>query len=195
MKGRESGMPVSWQWEEFFDPERVVDLLGCADAPGDVVEFGCGYGTFTLPVARKLTGTVHALDVDPEMIGNVTRSAALDGIGNIVPTLCDFMEDGTGLADDSMVHAMVFNLLHIENPLGLLREAYRVLVPGGKLSIIHWRTDLETPRGPSIDIRPTPGQCFSLAARAGFQDRQTVQLGSSAPWHYGLLHSRPLHEP
>ena len=47
MKGRESGMPVRWQWEEFFDPQRVVDLLGCASLPGDIVEFGCGYGTFT----------------------------------------------------------------------------------------------------------------------------------------------------
>ncbi len=194
MRGRESGMPVSWQWEEFFDPRRVVDLLGCADSPGDVVEFGCGYGTFTLPVALKLMGTVHALDVDPEMIGSVTRSVAQEGIGNILPTLRDFMEDGSGLADGSMVHAMVFNLLHIEDPLGLLREAHRVLAPGGKLSIIHWRTDLETPRGPSMDIRPTPGQCFSWAACAGFQNRQTVQLGSSAPWHYGLLLSKPLHE-
>ena len=128
------------------------------------------------------------------MIGSVTRSATGEGIGNIVPTLRDFVEEGTGLPDVSMVHAMVFNILHIEGAMRILREAHRFLSPGGKVSIIHWRTDIETPRGPSLDIRPTPGQCLGMAARAGFQHRRTVPLGKAAPWHYGLVLEKPRHE-
>ena len=42
---------------------------------------------------------------------------------------------------------LIYNLLHIENPEKLLNEAYRILQPGGKLSIIRWKLE-ETPRGP-----------------------------------------------
>jgi hypothetical protein len=48
MKGRESGMPDEAYWSSFFDTEAVIEtLLGPATEAGDVVEFGCGYGTFT----------------------------------------------------------------------------------------------------------------------------------------------------
>ena len=82
MKGRESGMPECSRWVSFFDAENVVDALGCAALPGDVVEFGSGFGTFTLPVARRTAGTVHALDIDPEMISRVT-SASLTNIAAV----------------------------------------------------------------------------------------------------------------
>lgn len=195
MKGRESGMPDETQWEEFFAPAKVIELLGCTSLPGDVVEFGCGYGTFTLPVARCLTGIVHAFDIDPEMVARVTQAAADSMLSNISVVERDFMELGTGLLDSSVVHAMVFNILHIEEPMKILREAYRVLAPDGKCAIIHWRTDLDTPRGPSLDIRPSAGQCLGMAVRAGFLHRHTIPLGKAAPWHYGLVLDKPPHQP
>jgi ubiquinone/menaquinone biosynthesis C-methylase UbiE len=48
----------------------------------------------------------------------------------------------------------VFNILHAEKPEELLKESYRILKPDGKLSVIHWNYDPETPRGPPITIRP-----------------------------------------
>jgi SAM-dependent methyltransferase len=187
MKGRESGMPECQQWESFFDPEQVVEALRCAALPGDIVEFGCGFGTFTLPVARRTSGVVHALDIDPEMISHVAAAS----LTNIVPIERDFIADGTGLPDASAVHAMVFNILHVEDPVGILREACRVLIPGGTVSIIHWRSDLKTPRGPSLEIRPLPEQCLSWAAEAGLVRGRIIELGPSSPWHYGLLTDKP----
>lgn len=191
MKGRESGMPECSRWESFFDPDQVVELLGCTESPGDIVEFGCGFGTFTLPVANRTSGTVHALDIDPKMISLVTAA----GLANVLAVERDFIANGTGLPNASIVHAMVFNILHVEDPDGILREAWRVLVPGGKISIIHWRTDIETPRGPSLDIRPSPEQCAEWAAEAGFADARAVSLGRAAPWHYGLVLGKPHLEP
>ena len=52
MKTRESGMPEEEMWREFFDPEAILQLLKLTSACRDVVEFGCGYGTFTIPAAR-----------------------------------------------------------------------------------------------------------------------------------------------
>ena len=59
-------MPEESLWATFFTPEEVLHKLGLSTA-GDVVDFGCGYGTFTIPAAKITSGTVYALDIDPEM--------------------------------------------------------------------------------------------------------------------------------
>ncbi len=156
-KGRESGMPEEGYWNSFFDAECVIRKLfveeGCR---GNVVEFGCGFGTFTFPAARHATGTVYAFDIEPDLIERLRMRAKREAISNIVAEIRDFMANGTGLGSGSQSHAMIYNLLHIENPDGLIREAHRVLHPNGRLSVIHWRSDIPTPRGPSLEIRPAP---------------------------------------
>ena len=52
MKTRESGMPEEEVWRQFFDAEAVLRALKLTEKCRDVVEFGCGYGTFTIPAAR-----------------------------------------------------------------------------------------------------------------------------------------------
>ncbi len=49
----------------FCTHEEVVHKVGLR-ASGDVVDFGCGYGTFTVPAARITSGTIRALDIDAE---------------------------------------------------------------------------------------------------------------------------------
>jgi SAM-dependent methyltransferase len=75
MKTRESGMPSEKMWQSFFDPEPILKRLGLAPTCRDVVEFGCGYGTFTIPAARIASAVVYALDIEPEMIELVRRKA------------------------------------------------------------------------------------------------------------------------
>ena len=67
MKTRESGMPDESVWSGFFSPEETLAKLGLTAACRDVVDFGCGYGTFAVPAARLVGGTVYALDIDAEM--------------------------------------------------------------------------------------------------------------------------------
>jgi SAM-dependent methyltransferase len=125
----------------------MVARLDCTGPCGDVVEFGCGYGTFTLPAAKLVSGRVFAFDIEPDMVAETTRRAEQAGLANVAATVSDFAVDGCRLPDVSVGYAMLFNILHIEGPVGLLREARRVLIPGGTAGILHWRTDLETPRG------------------------------------------------
>jgi ubiquinone/menaquinone biosynthesis C-methylase UbiE len=163
MKGRESGMPDESCWDSFFNPTCLVDRLGCAN--GDILEFGCGYGTFTIPAAKSTTGRVIALDIEPEMVAETVRKADVAGLSNVVGVVRDFVNEGSGLSDAQVQRALLFNILHIENPLELLREAFRVLTPGGEVDIIHWRSDIPTPRGPSLPIRPTAEQCRAHTCR------------------------------
>jgi len=193
MKVRESGMPDEAYWSSFFAPEGMLDrLLLVAGADYNIVEFGCGYGTFTLPAARRTRGQVTALDIEAAMVTLVQQKAEASGQDNVRALVQDFMAHGTGLADGSQGHAMIFNLLHLEEPVSLLREAYRTLQPGGTLSVIHWRSDIDTPRGPPLAIRPTPAQCRAWLVEAGFPSVVQVDLQAYAPYHFGLVAQRQL---
>lgn len=191
MKGRESGMPAEDWWASFFDAEAAIKLfVGQEAVEGEVVEFGSGYGTFTLPVARHCHGTVNALDIEPAMVTRVQEQAQANQLTNIRADLRDFVAQGSGLESGSQAHAMIYNLLHLENPVALLKEAHRVLAVGGTLSVMHWRRDIATPRGPSLDIRPSPEQCRTWLKEAGFHSVQTVNLQAACPFHFGLLATR-----
>ena len=190
MKTRESGMPDEPLWESFFQPAETLRRLELSPACRDVVEFGCGYGTFTIPAAQIATGVVFALDLEPDMIAATERRAAAAGLGNVRPMLRDFAAGWTGLEPGSCDYAMLFNILHAEAPLVLLAEAHRLLAPGGILGIMHWNYDPSTPRGPSMEIRPRPEQCRDWTLQAGFEMMPSGVI-DLPPYHYGMAARRP----
>ena len=182
-------MPPMDAWEKFFDPAGILGALGCLRLHGDAVEFGCGYGTFTVALALRLSGTVYAVDIDPLMVKATVARASQAKARNVVVEERDFMEAGSGRPDGSMDLVLLFNILHIENPIGLLREAHRNLRPWGFAAVIHWRHDIDTPRGPPIEMRPGPDQCRSWAEQAGLHWQGVYALPNS-PWHWGMLLQR-----
>lgn len=186
MKTRESGMPDEEMWAGFFDPESVLRKLGLDAGCGDVLDFGCGYGTFAIPAAKIVSGVVHAFDIEPEMVMVTRAKAEAAELRNVRAIVRDFVADGTGLPPSSVDYAMLFNILHAERPEVLLAEAGRVLVPGGLLGIIHWNHDPTTPRGPSLAIRPKPEQCGAWAERAGFR-LHLPEMVNLPPYHYGWV--------
>ena len=92
--------------------------------------------------------------------------SAQAAVRNVVVQERDFVTEGCGRPDGSVSLVMLFNILHTEDPMTLLHEAHRVLVPGGIAGVIHWRRDIQTPRGPPLEIRPDPAQCEAWGERA-----------------------------
>ncbi len=184
MKIRESGMPEREMWEEFFDPAKILATLGLNSQTGDVAEFGCGYGTFTIPAAKVIKGKVYALDIEPDMIRVTDEEAKKHGLSNVQTLMRDFMTEGSGLPDGSVDYVMLFNILHLEKPMILINEAKRILRERGKLGIIHWNYDPTTPRGPSMNIRPKPEDCIKCAESVGFSGAVQYDL---KPYHYGIV--------
>ena len=184
MKIRESGMPEREMWEDFFDPVKALAMLGVINQTGDIAEFGCGYGTFTIPAAKVIKGKIYALDIESDMIRITEEEAKKNGLNNVQTILRDFMVEGSGLPDGSINYVMLFNILHLEKPMILINEAKRILGAEGKLGIIHWNYDPKTPRGPSMDIRPKPEDCIKWAESAGFSKAARYDL---KPYHYGIV--------
>jgi SAM-dependent methyltransferase len=184
MKIRDSGMPEREMWENFFLPAKILETLGFGHGVQDAVEFGSGYGTFTIPAAKMISGKLFAFDIEPEMVEATKSGAIKEEIKNLEVFARDFMAEGTGLKSASVDFAMLFNILHLEEPGNLLSEANRILKEGGRVGIIHWNYDPSTPRGPSMDIRPKPEDCIEWAKNAGFIEPEQFDL---KPYHYGIV--------
>ncbi len=190
MKIRESDMPKEEEWNKFFDPAKTFKLLSLDSSTGDVADFGCGYGTFTIPAARIIRGKIYAFDIEPKMIEIVKRKAEKFNLENVEAFARDFLQEGSGLPDASIDYVFLFNILHLEKPEMLLNEAYRILKINSMVGIIHWKYDPKTPRGPPMEIRPRPEQVRRWAESAGFAFRKQFDL---KPFHYGIvLKKKPL---
>ncbi len=123
------------------------------------------------------------------MIANTRAKAQVAGVANIELTRRDFVVDGSGLAESIVDYVYAVQYSHAEERMGLLREALRVLRPNGKLAIIHWNYDASTPRGPSMSIRPRPGECRAWAEEVGFVASISHDI-DLPPYHYGVLLER-----
>jgi len=190
MKVRDSGMPEERIWNTFFDVDNILDTLLINESVMNLVEVGCGYGTFTLAAARRIKGRLFAFDIEEDMIELTHQKAVSEGIENIRFHNNDILTEGIPAENTPIDYVMLFNILHHDSPMELLQAAFKALRPGGKTGIIHWRTDMETPRGPDMAIRPKPQQCIEWSLEAGF----TITLPPRIlePYHYGLVISKPL---
>jgi SAM-dependent methyltransferase len=185
VKLRESGMPEEAYWKTLFNVELILDRLGIDSTLRDVAELGCGYGIFTSPVARRISGMLRAYDIDPAMVERANWRLADAGSQNGLCVERDVFMDGFGLPSKSQDACLLFNILHCEEPVRLLEEAARVIHQGGVIHVIHWRSDIETPRGPSLDIRPKPEQVITWAGAASL-DVVAPAIIDLLPWHYGI---------
>jgi ubiquinone/menaquinone biosynthesis C-methylase UbiE len=184
MKVFDSGMPEETYWNSLFDIPLIVEWLNLGSIYGSIVEVGCGYGTFTLPIAKETMGKVFAFDIEPAMIEMTQRHMQQAGIHDVLFFHRDIIEQGTGLESNSVGLVLLFNILHFTERRIMLEEAYRILKPSGTIAIIHWRKDIATPRGPALHLRPDRKIILDTIA-----DLDLSIFGSDRilePYHWGI---------
>ena len=174
MKVRDSGMPSEEAWTDFFNIDIILSQLSINSEIIDLAEIGCGYGTFTVPSAKLISGKLFAFDIEKEMIDTVRKRLTYEFIDNVILEERDILVKTTGLDANSVDYVMLFNILHHESPDDFLSEVHRILRPDGKLGILHWRSDILTPRGPDLTIRPTPDQILQLMTLRIFKDKNQI---------------------
>lgn len=190
MKIRDSGMPDETTWNGFFNPDLLLSALLIDTQIVDLVEVGSGYGTFTIPASKLIQGKLYAFDIEEVMIEDLNRKTRQQKIHNVVAEKRDILIQTTGLLENTIDYVMLFNILHHDSPFDLMNEAYRILKPGGKIGIIHWRSDIKTPRGPDLTIRPKPEQIVEWIDKRKFHiDKYPFLI---EPYHFGLIISKKL---
>jgi ubiquinone/menaquinone biosynthesis C-methylase UbiE len=101
-----------------------------------VLDLGCGAGIDTLLAARAVgpSGRAIGLDMTPEMVDRARRNAAASGLGNV--EIHEGRIEEIPLPDasvDAVVSNGVLNLSTRKSRV--LAETWRVLRPGGRVSI------------------------------------------------------------
>ncbi|MGC4084379.1 MAG: class I SAM-dependent methyltransferase [Vicinamibacterales bacterium] len=126
-----------WQVEEFFESGRahvtklfrILDEHGATFAPGEALDFGCGVGRLTQPIAARFAHTT-GVDVAPSMVrlarAHNTHGDRCDYVVNRHPDLRQFK---TGTID--FVHSCLV-LQHIPSNVSpvYIAEFMRVARPG-----------------------------------------------------------------
>lgn len=100
-----------------------------------VVDFGCGWGTFGFELSNRVAEVV-GIDFSEKSIELCNRRLDSDPRENLT-FLCADAGD-TGLAADSydlVIAADLFEHLYPDDSVRVVREAYRILKPGGRFSV------------------------------------------------------------
>ena len=184
MKVIDSGMPDEIYWNSLFDVARIVSWLDIKSIVDPIVEIGCGYGTFTVPVAGGTSREIFTFDIESDMLTKARDNVQRAGLSNVQFVLRDVLEHGTGLESDSAGMVLLFNILHFNGRRTMLEEASRILKPAGVVVIIHWRKDIMTPRGPSNEIRPDKEIILNCIGGLNLHFRGDSTI--LEPYHWGI---------
>ena len=115
-----------------------------------VLDFGCGYGIYTIPAAKIVSehGRVYALDKDKEALDGLMQKARAADLANI-ERMGTSGEMKIALADKAVDVVLLFDVFHsfyfpqVGDRKRLLDEIHRIMKPSAFLSISVWPNLLE----------------------------------------------------
>lgn len=153
-----------------------------------VAEFGCGHvGHYVFPLARMLgkNGKLYAIDIQKKILDNISARARMEQLSQIETVWSDLESYGaTRVLVESLHHVFLINtLFQTTNHADVLREAYRLLRHGGRLTVVEWLPS-GVPFGPSMERRVRPAALEDQANQVGFR---VFTRFSAGPYHYGLI--------
>jgi SAM-dependent methyltransferase len=156
-------------------PDRLVSQLGLK-ATDVVVDFGCGPGFYTIPIARGVARTI-AVDVSSHMLEKTVSNAKKNQV-----TVEALVSDGTAIKLDDGIVDLIF-LSHVFHEVAdrpkVLSEFLRIMKRSGRLAIV------EKTRGGLLAWAPGPpiidqAKIVQELERAGFRFTQTIPHGSNS---------------
>jgi ubiquinone/menaquinone biosynthesis C-methylase UbiE len=171
----------------FVNPETLIRQIADIAPGSSVVDFGCGSGYFSFAFAKAVgrEGRVTALDILPSALEAVASRAKILGLPNVLTKRANLeKENGSGLEAGSVDWVILKDMLfQNDDKAAILREAYRVLRPGGRVLLMEWNGH-DASVGPDTHLRIAPEAVVELAQKTGFSVAKELQAGD---FHYAFV--------
>jgi ubiquinone/menaquinone biosynthesis C-methylase UbiE len=158
-----------------------------------VADFGCGtMAFFVIEAARQVgnKGQVYAIDVQKNVVTAVDNLVKNQGLYNVTTVWSDVEKIGaTKIVPESLDAVLIVTtLFQMNNKDAAIKEALRLLKPGGKLLIIDWRTS-------NAPIAPPEDRLVSLSEIKNILTNNHIEIineFSATAFHFGLCGQKPL---
>jgi SAM-dependent methyltransferase len=187
--GREIAGVMGWQgaaWLEREEREKEErgDLLlrELGLRAGMTVGAGTGYYARRIVPLIGTSGTVFAVDVQPEMVRMLTELAKKAGLSNIKPVLGAV--DNVKLADSSIDLAIMVDVYHeLEYPFEVMESIVRALKPGGRLVFVEYRAE-----DPQVPIKPVHKMSEAQVRKEAAQHALVYErTATTLPWQHVIV--------
>jgi ubiquinone/menaquinone biosynthesis C-methylase UbiE len=169
---------MKWQ-----DPAAILRKIGLKVGQ-TFADIGCGNGYFTIPAAKLVGegGAVYGVDIDKTGIAALMDKAFDEKLGNLHLTVG---EAETSILCESCADFVFLGIdLHdFRDPATVLKNAKRMLKPGGNLVDLDWKKE-NTPFGPPLEIRFDEAKAGALIEAAGFKIESIKPEGL---YHYLII--------
>ncbi len=172
---------------ELLDPTAILGRLG-VEHGSRLADLGCGgAGHFIIPAARLVgeNTTAYAVDILKSVLRSVVSKAKIEGVNNIKPIWSNLeVLRATKIPDQSLDFALLINILfQSKDDESIIRDAARLLKPGGKLLVIDWNNVMAS-LGPPADDRVKPEEIKTIAKKLKLNLIDEFTAGN---YHFGLI--------
>ncbi len=170
----------------FSNPQHTIDQFELQSG-AHVADFGAGSGELSFVTARAVgeAGRVYAIEVQKGLLERLKSHARGAKIHNIEAIWGDIERlQGTHLKDHTVDAVLISNVLfQVGEKSGLVKEAHRVLKPGGKLLVVDWSESFGG-MGPQPEQVVPKQAARALFEQQGFRFLKEIHAGAH---HYGFI--------
>lgn len=170
----------------FSNPQHNIEQFSLGDDM-KVADFGTGSGAYALAAARAVggDGKVYAIDVRQENLARLKKEADGARFHNIEVLRGDLEKlGGSGLRDGAVDAVIASNILfQLKDKKTFVKEAKRVLAPGGRFLIVDWAQSFGG-AGPAADAVVREEDAKTLVLDEGFTYISSIDAGA---YHYGMV--------
>ncbi len=177
-----SPLLFTYNMVSLLEPEKIINQIPIEEHFLSA-DFGCGAGGFTIPLARRsLKGLVYAFDIQDTVLSALQGNATSQGLNNIKAAKCDLeAPSATGIPANSLDLIIIVNVLfQAEHADLVLKEAARIIKPGGMIVIVDWKKDV--PFGPNARISLQETQ--DILRRLDVKLKHEIEAGT---YHWGAI--------
>jgi SAM-dependent methyltransferase len=162
--------------DDLFRPfEELLADIGAAESRGPVLDIGCGTGSTTLAIARRLGARAQALGIDISAPMIAVARARAEREGSSARFICADAQDH-GFAPASIdLFVSRFGVMFFADPVRAFANLRRAATHGARLRLIAWRSGDDNPFMTTAERAAAPLLPNLPARQFAFADRTRVR--------------------